>query len=101
MASGDVSLTGAEGVSLTGEDWNVQYDDLGDLSGSPAVVDTGAENITLDFGSDARSGTDGATTSASTTFTAASASFTSADVGKTIRIDGVTYAIQAVTSSTR
>ncbi len=39
-------------MTLTGQDWQVAYNDLGDLSGSPVVVDTGAGNETLGFDSD-------------------------------------------------
>ena len=41
LATGNVSLSGAGTVALTGTGWQVEYDSLGDLSGAPITVPTG------------------------------------------------------------
>ncbi|HZE05048.1 MAG TPA: hypothetical protein VE127_07485, partial [Solirubrobacteraceae bacterium] len=47
--TGNVALSGISGVTLTGPAWQVAYDSMGDLSGSPIAVDTGPGTVSVDL----------------------------------------------------
>jgi hypothetical protein len=47
--TGDVALTGIPGISLTGADWVGTLNELGDLSAAPITVETGGDDVVLDF----------------------------------------------------
>ncbi|HET8980295.1 MAG TPA: hypothetical protein VFN87_19240, partial [Solirubrobacteraceae bacterium] len=49
LAAGDVSLSAATGLTLTGTGWSAAYDAFGDLSAAPITVDTGSGTVLLNM----------------------------------------------------
>ncbi len=49
LATGDVALSGAGSLTLTGTGWQAAYDALGDLSAAPVTIDTGAGTVVLNL----------------------------------------------------
>ena len=55
IASGNAALIAATGITLTGANWRVAYNDLGDLSAAPVTVETGAGGVAVGFAANVRS----------------------------------------------
>ena len=66
IASGNAALVAATGITLTGANWRVAYNDLGDLSAAPVAVETGAGSVSVAFAANVRSVTGTGTVTVST-----------------------------------
>ena len=102
IASGNAALIAATGITLTGANWRVAYNDLGDLSGSPVTVETGAGGVAVGFAANVRSVSGNGTVTVSTLGgVTGSFAVTAASGQLTLQVSDAASAVTAGTASAR
>ena len=102
IASGNAALIAATGITLTGANWRVAYNDLGDLSAAPVAVETGSGSVAVNFAANVRS-VSGTGTVTVSTLGGITGSFavTAASGQLNVQVSDATSAVTAGTASAR
>ena len=102
IASGNAALVASTGITLTGANWRVAYNDLGDLSAAPVAVETGSGSVSVDFAANVRSVSGTGTVTVSTLGGVTGSFAVTAVSGQlNVQVSDATSAVTAGTASAR